>query len=168
MSYADKIVAAAKSYVGQQEIQPNAGFKDPAFLAKMVARGWQKGQSWCAYLGKQCWVDAYADDAAKLAKVKALLNGSAVESLHNCKADAAFTVNLTPAPGALCVFQDGSTVHGHMAVCVGGGDPFPTIEGNSNSDGSANGYEVVAHSRHMAMINNTAGMHIIGFIHPLE
>lgn len=169
MTRAEKIISIAKSYIGQQELQPNLGFKDTAFLAKMVARGWEKGQAWCSYFAKQVWVEAYADDARLLAKVKACGSGGAVNTLENYHADGTFTVNKTPVPGAIVIFEEGNGPNGHAGIVTAvSGNIFLTVEGNTNTDGSRDGYEVAAKSHQLDAPFKPAGLNIAGFIHPLE
>ena len=170
MTRGEKIAAIAKSYIGQQEIQPNAGFKDPAFLAKMVARGWEKGQPWCGYFGKQCWVEGYADNPQFQLKIKQLLNGGAQSTLENCKASGLFVINMIPAPGALIIFLEGKGPEGHEAVGTSAAmnNIFQTVEGNTNTDGSRDGYEVAAKTHELGRPYNPKGLNIVAIIHPVE
>jgi len=169
MSYADKIIAAAKTYIGQQEIQPNAGFKDASFLAKMVARGWEAPQPWCGYFAKQCWVDAYADNAAYLSEVKKLSNGGALTTLADWKASHPQLISKTPVPGAVVIFEEGNGPSGHVGIVTGvNGNLYTTIEGNTNNDGSREGYEVCAHTHDVTRPFNPNGLNLVAFIHPLE
>ena len=46
MALSDKIVQTGLSYVGQQEISGNKGFKNAAFQKKMEECGWSMTQSW--------------------------------------------------------------------------------------------------------------------------
>lgn len=169
MSIVEQIIAVAKGYIGQQEVQPNLSFKDPSFLAKMKARGWQVGQPWCGYFAKQCWVEAYAENVELLSKVKSLLNGGALSTLENCRADKTFMVNMTPAPGAICIFVEGHGPNGHAAIVTAAEDiNFLTVEGNTNTDGSRDGYEVAPKSHQLNRPFNPTGLNIAGFIHPIE
>ncbi len=169
MTRAEKIIAIAKGYIGQQEIQPNLGFRDPTFLAKMVARGWEKGQAWCSYFAKQCWVEAYADAPVQLAKVKACGSGGAWNTLENYSADKTFPVNMTPVPGAIIIFLEGHGPNGHAGIVTSvQGNVFMTVEGNTNTDGSRDGYEVAAKTHELGLPFKPLGLNIAGFIHPIE
>jgi hypothetical protein len=168
MTRAEKIIAIAKGYIGQQEIQPNGGFKDPSFLAKMVERGWEKGQPWCGYFAKQCWVEAYGDTLFD-AKVKRLMNGGALSTLQNCQTDKYFTVNMVPVPGATAIFLEGHGPEGHAGIVDAvQGNIFMTVEGNTNTDGSRDGYEVAAKTHELGKPFNPTGLNVAGFIHPIE
>ena len=52
MTIQDKIRLIAESYVGQQEITSNKGFKTPAFQKKMQDCGWKVGHAWCSYFAE--------------------------------------------------------------------------------------------------------------------
>lgn len=169
MSYADKIIVAAKSYVGQQEIQPNKGFQDPSFETKMRARGWEAPQPWCGYFAKQCWVDAYADNVDFLATVKKLSNGGALTTLADWKASEPQQVGHIPVPGALVIFEEGNGPNGHVGVVISvQGNIYATIEGNTNTDGSRDGYEVAQKTHDITRPFNPNGLNLVAFIHPLE
>lgn len=168
MSFADKIIAAAKSYTGQQEIQPNQGFKDPSFLAKMVARGWVKPQPWCGYFAKQCQVDAYENNPEFLAIVKTRSNGGAAGTLENWKANSNLVSNV-PVPGAVVIFYEGKGPSGHVGIVIAvSGNIITTIEGNTNSDGSREGYEVAQKTHDITKPYNATGLNIVAYIHPME
>jgi surface antigen len=169
MTRAEKIIAIAKSYIGQQEVQPNLSFKDPSFLAKMVSRGWEKGQAWCSYFAKQCWVEAYADNAKYLAIVKECGSGGALNTLENYRNNKNFAVNTAPVPGAIVIFEEGHGPNGHAGIVTAvDGNIFLTVEGNTNTDGSRDGYEVAAKSHELGLPFKPAGLNIAGFIHPVE
>jgi hypothetical protein len=169
MTRALKIINTAGGYIGQEEIQPNLGFKDAIFLAKMIAVGWLKGQSWCAYFGKLVWLEAYADRPEIVTLIKRLFNGSALETLANVRASGKFVVSTTPIPGAMVVYQDGKSAQGHIAPACTGVLPgcIHTIEGNTNTDGSRDGYEVARKER-STVNQNIAGLHIVAYIYPIE
>ena len=61
MTIGDTIARIAQSYNGQEEIQPNQGFKDPAYAAKIAATGWVKPDPWCAAAAIVVWTQAYAE-----------------------------------------------------------------------------------------------------------
>ena len=42
----------ASTFVGQEEIRGNLGFKDKTFLSLMQAVGWRKTEAWCMYFVK--------------------------------------------------------------------------------------------------------------------
>lgn len=169
MDISANIIAIAKGYIGQQEVQPNLSFKDPSFLAKMKARGWQVGQPWCSYFAKQCWVEGYADSLALLSKVKGLGTGGAINTLENYTEDKTFPVSMVPVPGAIVIFREGNGTNGHAGIVTAvSGDTFLTIEGNTNNDGSREGYEVAAKSHQLGQPFKPAGLNIAGFIHPVE
>ena len=50
----------AQSFIGQQEKPGNMGFVEAEFEERMIATGFQLGQSWCAYFSELVWRLAYA------------------------------------------------------------------------------------------------------------
>jgi surface antigen len=169
MTRAQKIIAIATSYIGQQEVQPNQSFKDPSFLAKMIARGWKKGQAWCSYFAKQCYVEAYADNPRLLPVIKSCGSGGAANTLENYKGDGTFTISKIPVPGAIAIFKDGKGPLGHAAIVTSvSGITFLTVEGNTNTDGSRDGYEVAAKSHQLNQPFKAKGLNLVAFIIPIE
>jgi hypothetical protein len=167
-NYIAKIIAIAQSYVGQQEIQPNRSFKDAAFLKKMISVGWQPGQSWCAYFFKLVWLEAYADNAVIKAKINQHGCGGAMNTFENYKTDPLFKTSMIPLPGAGVIFEDGKTWNGHAGIVIKVLDKgtIQTIEGNTNTNGSREGYEVAVKTRALDMPYNPNGLNIKAFIYP--
>jgi hypothetical protein len=167
-NYIEKIITIAQSYVGQQEIEPNSSFKDPAFLKQMLALGWKPGQAWCSYFLKLVWLEAYTNNA----KIKAQINlhccGGAMNTLENYKADPLFKISMKPVPGAAVIFEDGKTWNGHAGIVTRllNEGAIQTIEGNTNTNGSREGYEVAIKTRMLDMPYNATGLNIKAFIYP--
>lgn len=169
MTRALKAINIAGGYLGQLEIQPNKGFKDSAFAAKMVAVGWLQGQAWCSYFAKLVFEETYADVPVLLSKVKRLGIGSAIDTLLNYEADKTFTCFSTPKMGAIVIFREGDSHSGHAGIVTGVFDTYiHTIEGNTNTDGSRDGYLVARKTRLLNQPHNPNGLNIAGFIYPIE
>ena len=151
MSHIDEIIQEARNYKGQQEIQPNLGFKDPAFSKKMYAVGFYRTASWCGFYVMLVLFDVYKDDPATLHLLKKYCSASTHEMWANFKASKEFTTGQIPKVGGIVVWAEGDGTNGHTGLVISvapDGSWFYSSEGNSNSDGSRNGYEV-AENRHV-------------------
>lgn len=150
MTLIDNITGNARRWVGEQEIQPNLGFKDPVFSAKMFAAGFYKGASWCAFFCIVVLFDAYAG-TKWLPLLKKYCSGSTHQMWVNFKNSKEFITGQIPKPGCLVFWVEyGDPAQGHVGVCTNVEDnvTFDSVEGNTNSDGSRNGFEVFEHVRH--------------------
>jgi hypothetical protein len=169
MSLTDKIVQIAKSYVGQEEIPENAGFKNPSFEAKMKAVGWYKGAPWCAFLAKLIWTEAFAlADTSASALIRKYSNGSATDTYHNYAASKEFHVQQTPVVGAVVIWKEGNGPSGHAGVVTRVIDEhtIETVEGNTNTNGSREGYIAAVKIRKIGQPFNPHGLNLVGFIVP--
>lgn len=164
--YENKIVEIANSYVGQQEISGNKGFKNPAFQKKMQDCGWQIGQSWCAYFTELVWKEAVGKTNPLFATLDRLFSPSATGTYANFKGNAAFKTSNKPSKGALVVWRYGNGWQGHIGIVTDVIDnvSFRTVEGNSNNDGSREGIEVVKKVRKLGEPFKAKGLNIVGFI----
>lgn len=176
-----KIVAIARSYVGQEEIPPNAGFKDPAFAGKMIRAGFVKGDSWCAIFAKMVWLEAAGNDTALRSLIMRLLSPSALTTYYQCAHDGSFKVGDEPRPGAIVVFKHGTDPGGHLGhegICTNGPgfflsqgnyfNGFTSVEGNTTpNDPNARSGGITAEKTHELHLSpNPTGLNIIGFIYP--
>jgi hypothetical protein len=142
----DKLIAVAKSHVGEKEITPNKGFVNPAFEAKMRFFGWQPGQSWCAYFVKACVYDSCTPGEWKALGDN--LSPSALLTYNKLKA-AGHTISQVPVLGALVVWQHGNTAQGHIGIVasVQNDTEFTSVEGNTNALGGREGDTVAEKKR---------------------
>ncbi len=167
----DRIVRIAKSYEGQEEIRENQGFKDPVFDAKMRKIGFQNGWAWCALFAKLIWMEAYAPYPELLSQIIHNCSPSALGTLHNWLQNSGdFVFSKEPAIGAICIWQEGNTgFSGHAAICIGlmtEVNYFSTMEGNTNTDGSREGYESAEKKRLLSFTNDPNKLNLKGFILP--
>jgi CHAP domain len=156
-----KIVEVAKSYLGQEEISGNKGFKDKDFEKRMKDVGFGIGQAWCSYFAELVWKEAGED-------VKPF-SGSAFKTYLNYE-KAGRKGSSKPEVGALVVWR--SFVNGqpqwtgHIGVVVEvGKDSFKAIEGNTNDNGSREGIKVALKTRQYNW-SAEKGLRLIGFINP--
>jgi len=125
-------------HVQEEPIGSNRG---PWVDLYLEAAGAELGEPWCAafvtYLLKECGDDSLPESPA------AVVNWSRW-------AEAKGHIVSDPARGDLffLLHADGE---GHMGIVLENmGSAIRTIEGNSNTDGSREGYEVVRHERPLA------------------
>lgn len=163
------IKETALSFVGQEEIRGNLGFKDAKFQQYMETMGWDKGQAWCAYFAELVWKKAYAQvNTAMVEKLDKLFNASAVMT-YNLFYNSEFTTSSTPEVGDVVIWQyfKNGKLHwtGHAGIVIEVyGNSFKSVEGNSNDDGSREGYKVVIKERSF----EPHGIILKGFIKPIE
>lgn len=177
----DLIVQIARSYIGQKEIPPNAGFVDVNFEKKMRAQGWQTGWAWCALLSKLIWYEASAGHAARQLRISHLCSPSALATYSNWHVSPGGIISLTPALGALAVWKHGTDptrFEGHMGVVTGLDNymlreaqaDFTTVEGNTSAldPNERNGETTAEKPHHLRLPLNPKGLNLIGFIYPPE
>lgn len=165
MGHIDEIVQEALSYIGQQEIQPNLGFKDPAFNKKMNDAGFYKGASWCGFFVMVVMKEVYQDSPVIYSYLKKYLSASTHTMWLNFKASKEIITGMIPKLGAVVIWQDGDSTSGHTGIVVkinDDGKHFTSVEGNSNSDGSRNGYEVSMNT-HTLGLPHSKGLNLLGF-----
>jgi len=170
MTLTDQIVQVAKSYVGQEEIKENQGFKNLPFQTKMINVGWYRGAPWCAFLVKLIWQEAFTiAETNSLSLVKKYSNGSALETYHNYAVSKEFHVSQTPTLGSLVIWEEGNGPAGHAGVVVQIIDTSTilTVEGNTNTDGSREGYISAIKTRKINLPKG-AGLNLVGFVHPIR
>ena len=168
------IVKTAKSYVGQEEIKGNRGFKDPLFEEKMKNVGFVNGYAWCALFTELVWREAYAQTNGIIQEECAKLFSASVVATKNNFKKAGWVVNSQPVPGALIVWQkykgDTPTAFGHIGIVteLSGSFDVITVEGNtSNKPNDREGF-IVAEKKHRVVFNSGSGLNLIGFVHPKE
>ncbi len=165
----DKIINVAKSYVGQEEIKENQGFKDPSFEAKMNSVGWYKGAPWCAFLAKLIWQESFQTiDPKGYALIKKYSNGSATSTYHDYAISPEFHVSQTPLPGSIVIWREGAGPSGHAGIVIDVVDPhtFHSVEGNTNTNGSREGYITAVKTRVTNAPQSATGLNLVGFIYP--
>jgi hypothetical protein len=171
MALSDKIVQTGLSYVGQQEISGNKGFKNAAFQKKMEECGWSMTQSWCAYFAELVWKEAFGKSHPLWKTLDRLFSPSATATFANFKGHPTeFATGKTPKVGALVVWQYGNGWQGHIGVVTELVDKttFKTVEGNTNSSGGREGIEVAVKTRKLGEPFKAKGLNIVGFVYPPE
>jgi hypothetical protein len=167
MTFIDKILQIVKSYLGEQEIQPNSGFKNPGIDKAMRSIGFLNGQSWCAYAVMLVLFQVYAG-TTWLPLIKKYCSAATQEMWANFKRSKEFVTGLVPKLGAIVVWEEGNGAQGHtgLVTCISeDGKTFKSIEGNSNSDGSRNGYEWAENTHTVGLPHKDKGLNLLGFIY---
>lgn len=161
------IVNVAKGYIKQEEIVPNKGFKNKLFEMKMKAVGWLTGQPWCAYFTELVWKEAFEMSNFKeyIPVLNKLFSGSVVAGFRNFKQMSAdFGVSTQPSVGALVFWQstkNPSNGHTGIVVAVNANGTIETIEGNTNVNGSREGFIVMNKQRGK---DGYAGVKLLGYV----
>lgn len=176
--FADDIVRIARSYIGQDEIPPNMGFKDPIFDQKMRAIGFVNGYAWCSLFAKLVWLEAFKDNTIRQAKIRRLCGPSTLGTYHNFAEAGGFIIDKLPAPGCIVVWKHGTdpaAYLGHAGIvtqCVEttfGLKGFASVEGNTSSTdpNERNGGTTAEKIHGLDLPPNPHGLNLVAFIHPL-
>lgn len=166
MTLQDRIVATARKYIGQQELPNNSGFKNSWFQNLMAKVGWQKFQSWCAYLAMEVWLECFDEATGKL--IRKYANGSSVQTYINFQRSKEFHVQPNPVMGALVIFRHGNSSQGHEGVVTGlKNGSFLFVSGNTSEAGSREGTTVLEKERKLGLPFNPNGLNIMGFVSPI-
>ncbi len=174
MDIKEIIKQTAESYIGQEEIRGNVGFKDKEFERKIKVCGFKVGQAWCSYFAELVWRSAYQNyNATIVPKINVLFNSSAVRTFANFKRTNDFLVREIPTVGALVVWQNYKNGEAHWTGHIGIvakvnklNNQIITIEGNTNDNGGREGYKVASKVRNIDFSKKDNGLVLLGFVHP--
>jgi len=176
MNLGNEIVRIAKSYIGQQEIRGNLGFKNPDFHVKMLEVGFKRGHAWCAYFTELVYKEAFLLWVPNSFDfLDTLFSASTQLTWNNFRRsgpDYGFEISDIPQPGALAVWRSKKhPTQGHIAICETGvipGPRFKTVEGNTNDKGGREGYIVAPKTRKHDFAKRYS-LNLLGFVYyPLE
>lgn len=165
------IARTASSFVGQEEITGNLGFKDDQFQKMMEAVGWKRGEAWCAYFAELVWKLAYANHQDVNQELDGLFSGSTVQTWKNFSASE-WATDQIPELGSVAIwqkFKNGEAQwSGHAGIVVDIEDNrFSSVEGNTNDQGGREGY-IVARKDRLYRFNTESGLRLLGFIKPID
>lgn len=170
-----KVHEIARTYLGEQELPKNSGFKNEVFASKMIDVGFQKGQAWCSYFAELCTVEALP---TKRMQLSSIFDASAVKTFNNFK-KAGYKAHLIPEPGMIAFWQTfnngvadwtGHTGPVSDVIITASATMFKCIEGNTNDKGGREGYIVAERPHHLTFDVPPEGRHLVllGFINPDE
>lgn len=158
----NNVAQIALAYLHEKEVPGNMGFEDKIFQKKMEEVGFHKGYAWCALFGELCVKEGAPGFYNENEK---LFSASAVATYNNFKA-AGLTTD-KPEIGYLACWKHGKGSTGHLAVVVGnkGTNLFQSVEGNSNENGSREGFEVAYKAdRQINKPFSAKGLNLLGFV----
>lgn len=164
MGYIDEILQDARQYIGQEEIRPNLGFKDPVFDAKMRGAGFYRTASWCGFFVIMVMKEVYA--GAMWASIGKYFSASTHQMWLDFKAAPMIKTSQVPKLGAVAVWQEGSGTNGHTGIVSWISDDlksFKSIEGNTNGAGGREGYRVWENLHKVGLPHNEKGLNLCGF-----
>lgn len=171
MSRVERIIGIAQGYIGQKEIAGNKGFQDESFEKKMRQVGFYTGAPWCAFFVKLVYGEAYYDVKFLHQAVAKYNSGSALGTLKAHEEAGVFPIGEEPKPGAIVIWREGKGTNGHAGIVVSvdaDNNTMTTIEGNTNDDGSREGYEVAEKHRVIKHDFQANGLNVEGYIYPFE
>lgn len=131
--------------IGIEEV-PRGSNDGKALRALLARTRFEPGQAWCMFFAIACLTDTLPDNTA----LPGWLNSNG--SCH----DAAMTarswgrLSKDAATGCIMLLKGGPRGWHHAGIVIAtrdGGREVHTVEGNTNSDGSVNGYTVCRHVR---------------------
>lgn len=144
-------LAAAVGQLGQKE-EPKGSNSGPMVNKYLGAVGLNPGYAWCQAFVYWCYATAAAANSLKYPVLKtggvqACWNGTrAIDRIT--QADALHNPALIKPGYQFILLFGGGTGHTGIVESIDH-QTIHTIEGNSNDDGSREGYEVVRHVRHL-------------------
>lgn len=138
MTLREKALEIAQGEIGNQEIPINSN-DGPHVKKYLAAVGLEPPQFWCMAFVQWCFQTAAESMGVKF---PALKTGGVILFYNWVKQTHPEWIFHSPMPGDIFIIDFGGG-HGHTGLVLKGGDlASETIEGNSNQDGSHNGYEV--------------------------
>ena len=147
------IINTAKKWIGFKEIRGNQGFQNADFEALMIKfGGFVKGQPWCGYFVTMVLMTSLKGKQKSDVQNVYRKLGDTNNILSLLPQSDSFVLADDPKTGDIVVwnyYQNGEKQwNGHTGIVINVTDNgFDTIEGNTNTDGSSEGYEVVQHHR---------------------
>ena len=172
----NKVIDIAKKFIGLNECKPNAKWTSKTIpncdelsdelIHIMSKTHWMSGWAYCAAFCGGVYLEAYKDDALKLATLRKILTPSVMTTYANSKK----YWTKSPTPGSIFIMQMGSGGNGHCGIV---GDSilagsFSTIEGNTSPspltpEADRNGDGIYAKVRKLNFVHSD-NLHLLGFI----
>jgi hypothetical protein len=138
MTLREKALEIAQGEIGNQEIPVNSN-NGPHVKKYLAAVGLEPPQYWCMAFVMWCFQQASEAMGVKFPFIK---TGGVMLFYNYVHEHHPEWIFHSPMPGDIFIIDFGEG-HGHAGLVLKGGDlTSETIEGNSNQDGSRNGYEV--------------------------
>lgn len=163
----ERVIASAKSIVGQKEKPGNSGFQDAAFQKRMEEVGFLPGESWCVYTVEDIWKNGFGQDHPLYPELETLFSASATKTAGLFQKSELFQTGQIAQPGALALWRHGKGWQGHAGVVVEdlGGGKFRSVEGNTNQAGGREGVEVAIKDRKTGEKFKANGLNLVCFVY---
>ena len=163
-----RIVRFGKTFIGQEELTGNIGFRSETLQRLMEQIKWRRGDAWCVYFVKMLWYNMAP--RAYRPVILSKVSGNSQQTLKNLSEDKSgiFKISKFPKKGSMVIwqyFKNGvGQWKGHAGI-VTRIEPkcFYTIEGNTNISGGSEGYIVGEKERKYDFVNND-GLRLRAFI----
>lgn len=140
---AEKIVTWARRMIGIEE-QPRGSNAGTALEGMLRDTNFTPGNAWCMFFAEAAVKQAFHHDDAMPPWI--VLTGSCADQAHRA---ALYSKTSTwPATGCIVLFRGGPRGFHHAGIVsevIDNGRQFRSIEGNTNADGSTEGYAVMEH-----------------------
>jgi len=163
-----RVVTFGKTFLGQQELTGNSGFRSETLERLMSQVGWNKGDAWCVYFAKMVWYDMVPRAYRPIILKK--ISGNSQQAYKNAQEDTTGVLKVSkyPKKGDIVIWQyfKGGVGQwkGHAGIVQKiGANSFFTIEGNTNDVGGREGYTVAEKERGYDFKKND-GLRLKGFI----
>jgi surface antigen len=136
----------------------------------MKTAGWYILAPWCAFLAKLIWTEGFqAEEPGSVHLIQAYSSGNAIDTYRNYARSKEFHVSQTPTVGSLVIWEEGNSQFGHAGVVIEivDSETIKTVEGNTNNDGSREGYLTAIKTRKIHLAHGP-GLNLMGFVHPIR
>jgi hypothetical protein len=159
-----KIINLARTYIGEQEISGNQGFKSARLQNELSKDGWRKGEAWCCYLQEMLWEEAYPEHETTFDK---LFSANCVQTLENFR-KAGYEISTIPKLGSLGIMRqyvdNKPTSKGHALLVteLRSHTEWKSVEGNTTGAGVREGELVWEQIR--SLMYKPTGLRMEGFV----
>jgi hypothetical protein len=144
-------IKEAKAHIGLRE-DPKGSNDGRALRSYLKGTNFEPGQAWCLYFAETAVKNAWPKGSPLPTQI--LWTGSTEQlRAHAAKLGKLIPTSQGVSKGSIMLLLKPSGVAHHAGIVVGeGAEPgtIYTIEGNTNGDGSSEGFEVLLKTRHIS------------------
>lgn len=160
MEFAVEILRLAKSFIGNEELLNNSGFKDSKFQSMMEKIGWMTGWAWCASFVRLVYLKAAADyfgkDSEQYKIINKTLKHGVLRTYRAAKNSKNWAITEKPVEGGILIWKHSRTT-GHEGIALNSHSVTVTVEGNTNERGEREGKFVLSKVRSVHFDNKYLG-----------
>lgn len=143
--HAERILTVAKAKIGMKE-DPIGSNRGPDLSRFMNCVGFQDGDAWCYFFCSACYYHALWPEIYDFGWIKA--TGSCQMAVAYARSQGCVSPYPTTGGIAILLNSEGHAFHAGIVESTDVSQGLYTaIEGNTNDDGSHEGYEVCRHTR---------------------